>query len=290
MALVKKTTSFENEPTTDNSAAVADLPESRDTQPAAAPVTAPVTPVPVAQPAAPTPTLEAAAVAEVAIARASSTSLSTSEAANAAKSFKKEVEDMKGASDFSFGNYNCFKGGNGEIACSETKDSFGRWVQVRLMSWDEHTEVSPGETGASTKEFVAYSKDGKTIDSVIGEEQKVWIGRSVVDYVHYLKTEEDFSKTKSRRFIDTACAILSSDSGDGPIGEVVQITLSESSIPAFAKHQQNLADKARAVAMGIPGFSLPADPFTFYFIREVTSKGSNTWTKLRIAQTLPAKI
>ena len=159
-----------------------------------------------------------------------------------------------------------------------------------MIAWDEHTELSPGESGDSTKDFVAYSKDGKTIDSVIGEELKGWIGKPVVDYVEYLKNEEDFSKTKSRRFIDTACAVMASDSGDGPIGEVVQITLSESSIPAFAKHQEQLANKARCVAMGLPGFSLPADPFTFFFLREVTSKGQNTWTKLRIVQDLPAKI
>lgn len=297
MALIKKPTSmFENEPTINaGDIAVADEPQTQTVAAApaaAAPAAAPVEPAAAAPaPVQPAPvTLDAAVATEVAITKASKTALATADAANDAKRFKREVEEMKGASDFSYGNYNVFKGNNGEIACHETKDSFGRWVKVRLLSWDDHTEISPGETGASTKDYVAYSKDGKVIDSVIGEELKGWIGKPVADYVEYLKNEEDFSKTKSRRFIDTACAVIASDSGDGPIGEVVQITLSESSIPAFAKHQENLANKARCVAMGIPGFSLPEDPFTFFFLREVASKGNNTWTKLRIVQDLPAKI
>jgi len=287
MALKKPT--FENEPTNNaGDTAVADEPQHLAAAPAVA-AASPVAAEPVAAASAPIPE-EVVAASTVAIIKASQTAVATADAANDAKRFKREVEDMKGAGDFSYGNYDVFKGGNGEIACFDTKDSFGRWVKVRLLSWDDHTEISPGETGASTKNFVAYSKDGKTIDSVIGEEMKGWIGKSVADYVTYLKDEEDFSKTKSRRFIDTACAVIASDSGDGPVGEVVQITLSESSIPAFAKHQEQLANKARCVAMGIPGFSLPADPFTFFFLREVTSKGQNTWTKLRIVQDLPAKI
>lgn len=286
MALKKP--AFEQNPDTQaqgtNDTAVAE----RQTETPAAPAK---TPEPAAQPAAPEKTAqEPAAEATLAIAKASATSLSLNEAASQAKAFKKEVEDMKDASDFSFGNYPVFKGNNGAISCTETKDDFGRWVKVRLMSWGEHTEISPGETGASTKDFVAYSKDGKVVDSVIGEELKGWIGKSVAEYADYLKNEEEFNKTKVRRFIDTACAVLGSDSGDGPIGEIVQITLSESSIPAFSKHQQSLADKARAVSMGLPGFTLPEDPFTFFFLREVANKGDNTWTKLKIVSTLPAKI
>lgn len=293
MALIKKPAPmFENEPTNNaGDTAVEDAPQTVAATAAPAAAVAPAATADPAATVAATPIPEAVVTASaVAITKASQTSVAVADAAADAKRFKREVEDMKGASDFSYGNYNVFKGNNGEIMCTETGDKFGRWVKVRLLSWDDHTEISPGETGASTKDFVAYSKDGKVIDSVIGEDQKGWIGKPVADYVEYLKNEEDFSKTKSRRFIDTACAVIASDSGDGPIGEVVQITLSESSIPAFAKHQEQLANKARCVAMGLPGFSLPADPFQFFFLREVVSKAQNTWTKLRIVQDLPAKI
>lgn len=282
MALKKPT--FEQEPATSaqGDTATAEAPAAQ--APAAE---APAAPAPAAT-TGPT-TLDAQVSAETAIAKASATSLSLSEAASKAKQFAREVADMKGASDFSYGNYDVYKGNNGEIAGPDNV-SMGRWAKVRLLSWDDHYEISPGETGASTKDFVAYSKDGKTVDSVIGDELKSWVGKSCDEYAKYLREEEEFANTKVRRFIDTACAVLATDSGDGPIGKIVQITLSESSIPAFSKHQQSLADTARCVSMGLPGFTLPEDPFTFYFIREVASKGNNKWTKLRIEMTLPAKL
>ena len=106
----------------------------------------------------------------------------------------------------------------------------------------------------------------------------------------YLRDDEEFAKAKSRRFIDTACALLATDSGDGPIGKVIQVTLSESSIPAFSRYQQELQDNARCVAMGLPGFTLPDDPFTFFFLRELAQKNSNKWTKLKVVTSLPAKL
>lgn len=116
------------------------------------------------------------AVATTAIAKASANSLTANEVAQKAKQFQKEVADMKGASDFSYGNYAVFKGNNGSIVESgQNGADLGRWVQVRMIAWDEHTELSPGESGDSTKDFVAYSKDGKTIDSVIGEELQGWV-------------------------------------------------------------------------------------------------------------------
>jgi hypothetical protein len=237
------------------------------------------------------PTLEAAAATEIAISKAAVTSIAVSDAATKAKQFAKDVQDMKGASDFAYGNFTVYKGSNGEI-CESGGDgkSMGRWVKVRLLSWDDHHEISPGESGASTKDFVAYSKDGVTVDSVVGQELQMWVGRPVADYVNYLRKEEEFAQTKTRRFIDTACAVLEADNADAPVSTVVQITLSETSIPAFSKYQQDLQNRARCAAMNLPGFSLPEDPFTFVFVREIATKGSNKWTKLRIEPTVPTKL
>ena len=229
--------------------------------------------------------------AAVAIANATNTSLSVADAAAKAKEFQREINAMRGASDFSYGNFRVFKGNNGEIAESGGEEAtLGRWAKVRLLSWDDHFEISPGEQGASTKDFVAYSKDGKRIDSVIGEELKAWVGKSVDEYVEYLRTTEEFANTKCRRFVDMAVALMAADHEDAPIGEVIQVTLSESSIPAFSRYQEQLSNKARCVAMGLPGFTLPEDPFTFFLIREVAKKGDNKWTKLKVESNLPAKI
>lgn len=285
MALKKPTqsTSFENEPT-NNETAVENAPAAKAETPVK-------TPEPTASPAQ---VAEAKVESTTAIAKAASTSVgAVNEAAMRARQFKKDVAEMRGASDFAYGNFKNFKGNNGEIAQSGgDQETLGRWAQVRLMSWDDHYEISPGEQGASTKDFVGYSKDGVTIDSVIGEELKEWAGKPVADYVAYLKDEEEFANTKCRRFIDTACALLATDNGEGPIGTVIQITLSESSITSFSSYQSQLVETARAVEMGLNPdiFKMPEDPFTFFFIREVAQKGTNKWTKLRIAATLPAKI
>lgn len=276
MALTKKP-KFENEPDAqaqgDTAVAERDAP-AQHTAPAADPVAA-------------------ATVTTTALAKASATSLSVADAANAAKAFKKEVEDMKGAVNFIHGNYDIFKADGGSI--SETgagKDmKLGRWAKVRLMGWDNSYQVSPGAEGASTKDFVAYSKDGVTIDSVIGDELKSWAGKSVQDYVQYLEKEEEFSNVKVRPFIDTGCYLLGTESGDGPIGKTVQITLSKTSMSSFSRYQEELVNNARAVSMGLPFAKLPDDPFTFYFIVErVQDAKGKKWDKLKIAAVLPAKL
>ena len=240
------------------------------------------------------PAPDAGAAATTAIAKAQSTALSVDEAAKKAKEFQKELDAMKGATDFDYGTYRVFKANQGEIQESGgEEENLGRWAKVRLLAWDNHFEVSPGEQGASTKDFVAYSKDGQTIDSVIGEEMKSWVGKPVAEYLAYLKDDkegEGFENAKIREFIDTSCALLGSDSGDGPIGKVIQVTLASSSISAFKKYQTELKDAARCVAMGLPGFTVPEDPFTFYYLREAASKGNQNWTKLKIVAELPAKI
>ena len=295
MALKKP--QFEQEPTSTIKAAAAaeagadtavlEREPSKDNQPAAQ------TAEKVVKEAAAPAAAPAAAAAVPAVVQTQSTSIGAlNDAAAKAKAFQKEFAEMKGASDFSYGNYRVFKGNNGTIIESAgDKADLGRWVQIRLISWAEHFEVSPGEQSASTKDFVAYSFDGKTIDSVIGDDMKSWVGKSVADYVKELQEEEGFANAKCRRFIDVAGALLSCENGeDGPLGTVIQITLSESSIPGFSRYEQELKDKARCVAMGLPGFKLPDDPFTMFLIRELASKGNNNWTKLKLSSSLPAKI
>ena len=240
--------------------------------------------------AAPAPAPAAAQLPAVQASTAVST-MSRDEIARQAKAFQAELNDMKGAADFTFGNYAVFKGNNGEIAQTGKDDvSLGRWAKVRLLAWDDHHEISPGSQDKNSKDFVAYSKEGRIVDHVIGEELKSWVGKSVDEYVEYLRTTEGFDKASSKRFVDLSAALLGTDSGDGPVGTVIQITLSPSSIPSFTKYQQALKDQARCAAMGLPGFSVPEDPFSFFVIREVVSANNNRWTKLNFAAQLPAKI
>jgi hypothetical protein len=242
-------------------------------------------------PVAPTPPVADAAVsATTAIAKAATSSLTSNEAAQAAKQFKREVDAMRGAADFSYGSHRVFKADNGAIKeLAGEKLSLGRWVKVRLLAWQNTFQISPGVQGKDSGQFVAYSNDGKTIDHVIGEELKSWEGKSVDDYLTYLRDEEEFDKAAKREFIDTEVAVLGCEDEPEFTG-VVQITLSSSSIPAFRKYQTDLEANSKCVAMGLPGYSMQSDPLTFFMIREVAAAKGNTWTKLKISATLPAKI
>ncbi len=266
-------TQFENEPgevATENVKATADAPEAQ---------------------AEPPVSNEAKVAATTAIAAASAGSVATvNDNVAAAKRFAKEVADMKGAADFTYGSHRVFKAKDGVIKeTSGDKLVLGRWLKGRLLAWDRHFEISPGEDGASSAEFVAYSNDGETVDQVVGEEQRSWVGKSVADYVEYLRTTEDFDKAGKREFFDLQVAALGSEE-EPAFSEVVQVTLSSSSIPAFRKYQSGLEARAKCVVMGLPGYTVPEDPFTLYFIREAAEKGKNSWTKLKITDTLPAKI
>lgn len=206
-------------------------------------------------------------------------------------SFSKEVEALKGAADFSYGNFTVFKGIQGEIkGIGDSTASLGRWAKGTMIAWDEHFEISPGSKTEKSKDAVAYSKDGITVDNVVGEDLRQWQGKAVADYVAYLKSEMDYDQAGSRRFIDVAFAVLETESNEEFVGEIIQVTLSQSSIPSFKKYQEKLVQTARCVERGVPGFKVPEDPFTFYFLRQAASKGDNDWTKLEVLIKLPAKI
>jgi hypothetical protein len=157
-------------------------PAANDADPAAAPAAPAAAPVPAVQVTG---------------------TLATSNRAQAS-AFAKEVEEMKGAADFRYGNFKVFKGNNGEIM--ETGGAkLGRWVKVSMIAWDEHYEISPGSKSEKSKEAVGYSKNGLTIDSIIGSDYARFIGTPVDDYVKYLQNDGDYPEAKKGRFIDIAC-------------------------------------------------------------------------------------
>lgn len=204
--------------------------------------------------------------------------------------FAAEVNAMRGACDFSYGNYTVYKGNNGEIV-SKDQPSLGRWAKVTMIGWDDRFEISPGSKAVAAKDAVAYSKDGISIDNCIGEEFSTeWNGRPVAEYLQFLRGTMEYRTAEKRRFIDIGCVIHECESAPEMAGEILQISLSQSSIPSFSSYQEKLAGKALAVSKGIPGILVPKDPFTFYFLREAANKGDNSWTKLKVMDKLPTKI
>lgn len=207
-----------------------------------------------------------------------------------ASGFAAKVMSMKGAADFSWGNYKVFKAtNNGSIRASDDKTSLGRWVKVTMLAWDDHFEVSPNSKAEKSKDALAFSKDGRTIDRVLGDEFADWIGRPPAEYVKFLQTEHGYETANFRRFIDISCVVHEAESEDVFNGEIVQITLTQSSIPSFSQYQEQLKQKAVAVASGVVGVKVPADPFTFYLMAIAASANGNDWVKLQVVNKLPTK-
>lgn len=206
-----------------------------------------------------------------------------------ASAFQKEVEAMKGAADFQYGNYDTFKAIQGVIqGTGDNKAKLGRWVKVSMVAWDDRIQISPGSEAGSAKDCVAYSKDGIKIDSVIGfEKYGSWVGKPVASYLEFLKNS-DWANASSSRYIDVACVVHDGESKAAKelAGEVICVSLSKSSIPSFSSYQEKLNMKAKALARGIPGVVVPADPFTFFFQAEAAEKGDNKWTKLKVSDKL----
>lgn len=96
------------------------------------------------------------------------------DAATRAKNFQKEVEAMKGALNLDYGSVQMFKANQGKIGETDgDKRKLGRYAQVRLLAWDDRYELSTGDSGKSSKDFLAFSKDGVTVDNVVGDRLEV---------------------------------------------------------------------------------------------------------------------
>lgn len=226
---------------------------------------------------------QASVAATTAIAKAA-TSAVTTNTGEEVKRFQQEFDEMQNAANFDYGNYTVFKAIDGEIReTGQNKTlSLGRWADVRLMGWGFSWQVGPGSDNQKAKDFVGYSEDGETISSIIGEDLRHFVGKPINEYLTYLRDTEGYDKAECKKYLHTACAVLNSESGKHEPGTIIQITLSPSSIPAFNAYQEKLKTTARAVKMGLPGFALPSDPFTFRLATESASRGSNRWTKLKI--------
>lgn len=227
----------------------------------------------------------AAVQATTAVAVAASTSV-TAIAADQAKAFQQELAAMKDSTDFSLGTFTTFKASNGVIAeTGEGKLSFGRWVDGRMMAYGAFTQVSPGDTGAKTKGFVAWSKDGKTVDTVLGDgTERSFVGKSVQDYLHYLRETEGLTGADAKEYLNVAFLVTGCESGEVDEGEIVNIVLAPSSITAFRAYESQLQLGARAAAMGLKTKAdLSGDPFRFRFSCVQASNAKNQrWSKLVI--------
>lgn len=217
---------------------------------------------------------------------ASSTS-AVAVAAKKAQDFKRELEEMRDAISFDYGTLANYKATNGAIR--ETGNgtrSFGEWVQGRLMAYGAFWQVSPGGSDTKLKGFVAFSKDGKTVDHVIGDgAERSFVGKPVVDYLDYLRNTEGLDKADSKPYLNMAILVTSSARGEKSeveVGETVNLVLSSSSIRSFTAYEEKLKLATRAMQMGLPSKALPDDPFMLRFTATEAQSNGNRWTKIDV--------
>jgi len=216
-----------------------------------------------------------------------------SDATRRAQAFKKELEEMRDAVSFGHGVLPAFKATNGAIreTGSGTR-SFGAWVQGRLMGYSPFWQVSPGGSESKLKGFVAFSNDGKIIDSVVGDGvERTYVGKTVAEYLDYLHKTEGLSDAGCKPYMNLAIYVVGSDKGEAAglaSGEVVNIVLSKTSMTSFTAYEEKLKLAARAAAMGLPTKAISEDPFMLRFEAEVANNNKGqSWTKLTIE---PARV
>ena len=235
----------------------------------------------------PTAPQEAAAAvqATTAITITTNTSITTI-AADQAKAFAEELKSMRDGASFAHGTFVTYKADNGAIAeTGNGKTSFGKWVEGRMLAFSSQWQISPGDSGAKTKGFVAFSSDGVTVDNVIGDgTERAFIGKPVQEYLSYLTDTEGLTGASCKEYLHVAFLVIDSESKEVEEGTVVDIVLSPSSIASFRAYEEQLKLGARAAAMGLKTkVNLSGDPFHFRFVAEQASNAKGQrWAKLGI--------
>lgn len=162
----------------------------------------------------------------------------------------------------------------------------GEWLSGRLMNWAWLTQISPTVQGGQGKEFVGFSRDGETMDFIIGRDgaQGAYIGRSVEDYLKYLHTTEGLENAVAKRYMQIALVCLGSASGSFKQGDMVGLTLSPTSVSSFNAYNQKLQIAIRAAKMGLGSTQTVSDPFRIKLsVQGAKDAKGHTWNKLDIS-------
>jgi hypothetical protein len=192
--------------------------------------------------AQPTPAAEAAAAAEAktAIAKVGAGSLA---AAVQTENLLAQMRDAIPA--VQFGTFPRLIGANGNVSVKTDGDKLlGRWADLQLLSWSDTYVVSPGSDKDEAKKLVRYSRDGVTIDET---------GESVNDYLKQLREVDGYKDASKKQYVELIGFLKSSEQAGGPVGELVQVSLSPKSRLTFDAYRANVGVKVRLGQMSSEG-------------------------------------
>lgn len=173
----------------------------------------------------PAPTEAAAAEGATAIAKASSTAVTTpSSKFSPAFAAQKDIFDTPTVSGLSLSSPR-LKGEQGSIFDGQTE--LGSRIRVEIVSWNHRWAIGTGTDDKEAKDHFRVSYDNKVID---GDE-----GTTVLDYIEGLKAQ-GYPKAKSSPYIDLWCFVTWTEKGGDVAAEkraLACVQCSQTSAGAF---------------------------------------------------------
>lgn len=147
--------------------------------------------------------------------------------------------------------------------------SMGDQIQLRLVSWQDSYQVSPGSDDAEAKQYVRYSDNGKTLSD----------GSSIAEYVQRLKTELGYPKAACDHRVVIAGVLEATTKETRLAGGLVQIDLSKTSRSEFDKYRVGTAFKIGK------GLLKPEHAMLMTMTAEVAAANGKEWTLVRFEPT-----
>lgn len=173
------------------------------------------------------------------------------------------LEDRLPAVDFGEGPR--LVASNGQVMDGEKK-LLGSSIGMTVISWNKRFVISPGTTGADSKELARYSFDGKRTSK----------GEDVDTYLTELQAS-GYPKAACKMYVDLFGLLTSAQQDSKLIGKAVTLSLSPDSVKSLAEFRRNMV--LNGLVKGGEPLNIDSG-IELIITTEVRSGGGNTWTRL----------
>jgi len=152
------------------------------------------------------------------------------------------LDDIKDAMRVDFDTFIRLKAGVGDVQDNDGV-SFGKVIEMTLVSWQDNWDVSPGEDSEEAKALVKYSDDGIVLND--------GTNMLVTDYVNQLKAA-DWKNANIKKKATLVGILEGAENGTHPVvaallGNVVALSLSSQGRKTFDRYR---FDRTIKIQMG----------------------------------------
>lgn len=151
--------------------------------------------------------------------------------------------------------------------------SMGDEIQLRLLTWQDVWQVSPGSDDKEAKDHVRYCDNPNTLPD----------GTPVVEYLTRLREEFKYTKASCDHRVVLGGVLEAVSKDSRLLGELVQIDLPKTSKAEFDKYQAGTAYKVGK------GLLKPYQAQVMSMTAEPVSANGRNWTIVRFAPTMDAE-